>query len=718
MKAQVLADFLTELPVLGGREQPENQTWKLHVDGSSSKNRSEVGIKLESPTSKILEQSFRLLFTASNNKAEYEALIAGLRLAQGVGADEVITYYDSQLIVNQLNEDYEAKDSRMEAYLEVVKDLAKYFKKFELIRIPRGENTIVDALAALASTSDPEVKRIIPVESQDRNEPAIELPPVKRRKSKGAAVPKPAVQEDNRVEEIVEPIEDIVPENTVEAETELWVDEDVLEPNEHPEPEARIFYEIDQIPAKDWGAVWREPIKNYIVTGELPENRWQARKMRIVSAKFCLSKDSLYKRGVSDPYLLCIFGPEVEIVMSEVHEGLCGSHSSGRAMAFKIKRMGYYWPNMIMDCVKYAQRCKRCQLHAPPIHQPSELFSSISATYPFMRWSMDIIGPLHMSTREHHRYLQIENHVSMTDFHDSVDRHHQGADRHPLQNQTATIGDFNRIDIFYTNRSAFKLPPFEREDFAIHHAYYDLVSRGKFRGAPDESPLDHLEVFKDIVSSIKAEGVPADYLLCKLFPHSLASRGTSWLCQLEPSSLTNWTDTKNAFMNHFFDESVTEALRLQISLFTQAPAESLRAAWLSFSRMESMLAQILGKFESVYTDLNGKIDNLRSHISEFSPTSVSINAVTLRSGKQLNPIHQRERSAQTSSFPVVEKDSVSIDASGCRSTPITLDDSVLPLSSGIDNFTEEKEIIPDGVDRHPIPCRSTPSLFRQCANSG
>jgi len=79
------------LQVLGGREQPEYQTWKLHVDGSSSKNGSGVGIKLESPTSKILEQSFRLLFFASNNDAEYEALIAGLRLAQGVGADEVIT---------------------------------------------------------------------------------------------------------------------------------------------------------------------------------------------------------------------------------------------------------------------------------------------------------------------------------------------------------------------------------------------------------------------------------------------------------------------------------------------------------------------------------------------------------------------------------------------------------------------------------------------------
>ncbi|KAG7579724.1 Integrase catalytic core [Arabidopsis thaliana x Arabidopsis arenosa] len=406
MKAQVLADFLTELPVLGTPEQPENQTWKLYVDGSSSKQGSGVGIKLESPTSEILEQSFRLLFNASNNEAEYEALIAGLRLAQGVGAEEVVAYCDSQLVVNQFNGDYEAKDLRMEAYLEVVKGLSKDFKKFELIRIPRGENTTADALAALASTSDPELKRIIPVEciaersiktdkevlavtrsraaARERGEPEVELPPVKRRKSK----------KHNK-----EP--DVLPETIIETEPIIEDDhpEPDLEPNEHPEPEPRVFHEIDQIPAKDWGADWREPIKRYIVTGELPKNKWQARKMRIVSAKFCLSKDILYKRGVSDPYLLCIFGPEVEIVVREVHEGLCGSHASGRAMAFKIKRMGYYWPTMITDCVKFAQKCKRCQLHAPMIHQPSELFSSISAPYPFMRWSMDIIGPLHRSTR-------------------------------------------------------------------------------------------------------------------------------------------------------------------------------------------------------------------------------------------------------------------------------------------------------------------------------
>ena len=125
-----------------------------------------------------------------------------------------------------------------------------------------------------------------------------------------------------------------------------------------------------------------------------------------------------------------------------------------------------------------------------------------------------------------------------------------------------------------------------------------------------------------------------------------------------------------------------------------------------------MLAQILvgqpkledkfdSKYDSLYTDLNSKIDNLRSHISELSPTSASINALTLRSGKLLNPILQRECSAQTSSFPIAEKDSMSIDTPGCRSTPITLDDYVFPLLSGIDNFAEEEETIPDGViDTH------------------
>ncbi|KAG7594217.1 Retrotransposon gag domain [Arabidopsis thaliana x Arabidopsis arenosa] len=319
-----------------------------------------------------------------------------------------------------------------QSYLSAVKKLTGKFKEFELVRIPRGENTSADALAALASTSDPELKQVISVEcissrsisdeetgndnileaehietpelnsgnensslvtrsrakSQDEKlTPQPELPKRKpRRKLQDQEVP---TKEPSRTEQSL-------PDITNNEEVLVTVEND---PDIPSEPEPRKFTLKDNTSANDWMAEWRVPIKNFILNGELQSNKWKARKLRIISAKYCIIKESLYKRGVSDPYFLCIFGPEVEIVTSEVHEGLCGSHSSGRAMAFKIKRLGYFWPTMISDCIDYAKRCKKCQMHAPLIHQPSEFLSSISALYPFMRWSMDIVGPMHRSTR-------------------------------------------------------------------------------------------------------------------------------------------------------------------------------------------------------------------------------------------------------------------------------------------------------------------------------
>ncbi|KAG7564134.1 Ribonuclease H-like superfamily [Arabidopsis suecica] len=390
-KSQVLADFLTELPLDDGILVETDSTWKLHVDGSSSKQGSGIGIRLETLTKEIIEQSFRLMFPASNNEAEYEALLAGLRLALAIGAEIIIAYCDSQLVVNQFAGDYEAKAPRMEAYLSAVKKLAGKFKEFELVRIPRGENTSADALAALASTSDPELKRVIPVECISSRSISVE-----------------ETDNDNilEAEHLETPKLSSGNENSSLVVTRSRVksqDDELIPPLELPKRKPRRKLKDQEVPIKrtvsNRTVTSRVPIKNFILNGELPSNKWQARKLRIISAKYCIIKKSLYKRGVSDPYLLCIFGPEVEIVTSEVHEGLCGSHSSGRAMAFKIKRLGYFWPTMISDCIDYAKRCKKCQMHAPLIHQPSELLSSISAPYPFMGWSMDIVGPMHRSTR-------------------------------------------------------------------------------------------------------------------------------------------------------------------------------------------------------------------------------------------------------------------------------------------------------------------------------
>ncbi|KFK22352.1 hypothetical protein AALP_AAs59708U000100, partial [Arabis alpina] len=169
-KSQVLANFLVELPEGDTAKESTSQEvassgeWQLHVDGSSSKSGSGVGVRLTSPTGEILEQSFRLGFRASNNNAEYEAILAGLRLAHALNITEISVFSDSQLVVNQFSGEYATKDESMEAYLVLAKALSAQFTKFTLTRIPRGENVNADALANLASTSNPALKRIIPVE--------------------------------------------------------------------------------------------------------------------------------------------------------------------------------------------------------------------------------------------------------------------------------------------------------------------------------------------------------------------------------------------------------------------------------------------------------------------------------------------------------------------------------------------------------------------------
>ncbi|CAA7017632.1 unnamed protein product [Microthlaspi erraticum] len=94
--------------------------------------------------------------------------------------------------------------------------------------------------------------------------------------------------------------------------------------------------------------------------------------------------------------------------------------------------------------------------------------------------------------------------------------------------------------------------------------------------------MDHIENFEDLASSIKADGVSMDYLLCKLFPYSLAGDAAYWLKQLQPGSLTNWEDTKKAFLNNFYDDAMSEEARNNISTFRQGPTEAFKAAWVRF----------------------------------------------------------------------------------------------------------------------------------------
>ena len=92
-----------------------------------------------SPEGDVVEYMVRLDFPTTNNEAEYEALVAGLDLARATRATSVVIYYNSQVITNQINGDYECKGERMKLYLDQVKRRINDLQA-KIIQIPRGEN--------------------------------------------------------------------------------------------------------------------------------------------------------------------------------------------------------------------------------------------------------------------------------------------------------------------------------------------------------------------------------------------------------------------------------------------------------------------------------------------------------------------------------------------------------------------------------------------------
>jgi ribonuclease HI len=153
IKAQVLADFIVEMTAENGNLI--NASWILSVDGSSNLKGSGAGVTLEGPDSVLIEQSLRFEFKASNNQSEYEALVAGMRLAVEMGVTELEARSDSQLVTGQVTGNFQTKDPQLLKYLEKVAKLIKKFKSFKLCHVPRDQNSRADLLARLASTKRP-----------------------------------------------------------------------------------------------------------------------------------------------------------------------------------------------------------------------------------------------------------------------------------------------------------------------------------------------------------------------------------------------------------------------------------------------------------------------------------------------------------------------------------------------------------------------------------
>ena len=124
----------------------------MYVDGAANQRGSRVGIVLISPERAIIEKSLRPRFSATNNEAEYEALLQGMAMVQKMGGKVVEMFSDSRLVVGQVKGEMEARDVRMQEYLSQVKRLRPSFDLFSLSHISRSGNTHADSLATLATS--------------------------------------------------------------------------------------------------------------------------------------------------------------------------------------------------------------------------------------------------------------------------------------------------------------------------------------------------------------------------------------------------------------------------------------------------------------------------------------------------------------------------------------------------------------------------------------
>ncbi|XP_033138071.1 uncharacterized protein LOC108870454 [Brassica rapa] len=272
IKSQVLADFMAEfsptlLPALEqevrlrGESKGEGE-WILHVDGSSNVRGDGVGIVLTSPTGNTASRVVRCNFKATNNESEYEALIAGLTLAHQMGAENIHVFGDSQLIINQVQGEYQAKDDSMIQYMAVAQRLIKKFKSCKLTQIPWEQNSQADAMGNLGSA--------LVTNSQ-------------------VSIPLLVLQWPVTMEEA---------------------------PSE-------------EVSAVEEGKTWLTPLIWYLEADILPEDRSEARKIKKQAARYCISQEKLYWRSFSGPYLRCVPPREDARILVELHEGDCGSHSSG-----------------------------------------------------------------------------------------------------------------------------------------------------------------------------------------------------------------------------------------------------------------------------------------------------------------------------------------------------------------------------------------------------
>src|SRR3954466_4084187 len=164
IQSRALAEFIAEWTPTPDEDIPEtsipakeaSKEWLMYFDGAFSLQGAGAGALLIAPTGEHLKYVVQMHFPkeqATNNTAEYEGLLAGLRIAAELGIKKLIVRGDSQLVVRQVNKDYQS--TLMEAYVDEVRKLEEHFDGLQMEHVPRAQNDIADDLSKCATLKLP-----------------------------------------------------------------------------------------------------------------------------------------------------------------------------------------------------------------------------------------------------------------------------------------------------------------------------------------------------------------------------------------------------------------------------------------------------------------------------------------------------------------------------------------------------------------------------------
>jgi ribonuclease HI len=299
IKSQVLADFLAEWVHTQLPTAPiQAELWTMYFDVSLMKTGAGAGLLFISPLGKHVRYVICLHFPASNNVAEYEALVNGLRIAVEQGVRRLDAHGDSQLVIDQVMKNSHCRDRKMEAYCDEVWRLEDKFYGLELNHVARRYNETADELAKIASG-----RTTVPpnVFSRDIYQPSVKL----------NDAPEPE-------ETSVQPE---VPSATKGEALRVEIEQSGFTPNLN----------------------WQTPYLEYLLRGELPLDKAEARRLARCAKSFVLLGDEkeLYCRSSSGILQRCISVAQGQELLQEIHSGACGHHAAPQALVGNAFQQGF-----------------------------------------------------------------------------------------------------------------------------------------------------------------------------------------------------------------------------------------------------------------------------------------------------------------------------------------------------------------------------------------